>query len=141
MPTGLPTADWAKVVDREMASMTAPVAGSMGEPAWTARVPKAWTGVGGRTGVVTGSEVTGGVIVEVVVVRKRLGCRRKSWVVMSRQMRSGLNRSLCAAAFWRGSFFYAGSALSYRTLRRKMPDFVEAIVSINTQINDLRIHD
>ena len=43
-----------------MGSMTAPVEGSWGEPAWTARVPKPWTGVGGRGGVVTGSEVRGG---------------------------------------------------------------------------------
>ncbi len=53
-PTGLPTAVWAKVVDSEMASMTAPVAGSCGDPACTARVPNPWTGDGARGGVVMG---------------------------------------------------------------------------------------
>ena len=32
-------------------SMTAPVTGSCGEPAWTARVPNLWTGEGARGGV------------------------------------------------------------------------------------------
>jgi len=36
-----------------------PVAGSCGAPAWTARVPKLWTGDGGRGGVATGSELRG----------------------------------------------------------------------------------
>lgn len=52
---GLPTAVWAKVVEREMDSMTAPVEGSWGEPAWTARVPKLATGEGARGGVSTGA--------------------------------------------------------------------------------------
>jgi hypothetical protein len=50
-PTGLPTAVCAKVVEREIGAMTAPVVGSMGEPACTARVPKLWTGEGARGGV------------------------------------------------------------------------------------------
>ncbi|KAL1862692.1 hypothetical protein VTK73DRAFT_6682 [Phialemonium thermophilum] len=50
-PTGLPTLVWAKVVDREMGSITAPVTGSCGEPACTASVPKPCTGDGARGGV------------------------------------------------------------------------------------------
>jgi hypothetical protein len=46
-------------VDNEIDSITAPVAGSCGAPAWTARVPKLWTGDGGRGGVATGSELRG----------------------------------------------------------------------------------
>lgn len=38
-PTGWAAALWAKVVDREMAGMTAPVVLSWGAPACTARVP------------------------------------------------------------------------------------------------------
>lgn len=53
-PTGLPTADCANVVLSEMGSMTAPVTWSMGAPAWTARVPKPWTGDGARGGVSIG---------------------------------------------------------------------------------------
>lgn len=47
------------MVDKEIDSITAPVAGSCGEPAWTARVPKLWTGDGGRGGVDTGSALRG----------------------------------------------------------------------------------
>lgn len=50
-PTGLPTAVCAKVVEREIGAITAPVVGSIGEPACTARVPKLWTGEGARGGV------------------------------------------------------------------------------------------
>lgn len=50
-PMGLPKDVWANVVEREMGAMTAPVEGSMGEPACTARVPKLWTGVAARMGV------------------------------------------------------------------------------------------
>ena len=53
-PSGCPTADCAKVVEREMGSITAPVTGSCGEPAWTARVPNLWTGDGARGGVSMG---------------------------------------------------------------------------------------
>jgi hypothetical protein len=70
-PTGFPTSVWAKVVEREIctsqrldpqkkgsgkrtASMTAPVTGSWGLPAWTARVPKPCTGEGARGGVSMG---------------------------------------------------------------------------------------
>lgn len=35
--------------------MTAPVTGSWGEPAWTARVPNLWTGDGARGGVSMGA--------------------------------------------------------------------------------------
>lgn len=42
---------------REMDSMTAPVAGSCGLPACTARVPNPWTGEGARGGVEMGWSV------------------------------------------------------------------------------------
>lgn len=41
-----------------MGSMTAPVVGSMGDPACTASVPNPWTGVGERGGVSIGPSTT-----------------------------------------------------------------------------------
>jgi hypothetical protein len=48
---GRPTAVCAKVVDKDIGAMTAPVEGSRGEPAWTARVPNPCTGEGALAGV------------------------------------------------------------------------------------------
>lgn len=89
-PIGLPTEDCAKVVLREMGSITAPVTLSIGAPAWTARVPKRWTGEGARGGVSIGSApgmvISGGSARRAVEVRKvrrfgtvRLTLRRREW--------------------------------------------------------------
>ena len=58
-PIGLPTAVCANVVERDNGSITAPVVGSMGEPACIASVPKLYTGDGARGGS-EGPDVRGG---------------------------------------------------------------------------------
>lgn len=78
-PTGFPTAVWAKVVEREIwecqgkdmcmqegrytDSMTAPVTGSIGDPACTARVPNFCTGEGALGGVSIGPPLLVGTVI------------------------------------------------------------------------------
>jgi len=55
-----------------MASITAPVAGSWGDPAWTAKVPNLWTGEGALGGVSTGAP-------SLAVMLRYVEKREKTW--------------------------------------------------------------